>query len=153
DYLPGRVSNPPAMPPGAAAAGSPYSPGEPMQSLVPVVTTPPRVVVTDPAGRPTPPPSAGGPIIVTTRAGGPPAEPAAEGQASFVEAATPAAGSPREPRAMLRPLPPVPTVSTPSPAEPRQARPGSPLFQVVNTRRITLNFEVKDVGPSGLSGV
>jgi hypothetical protein len=28
-----------------------------------------------------------------------------------------------------------------------------PLMRMVNSKRITLNFEVKDVGPSGLSGV
>ncbi len=30
---------------------------------------------------------------------------------------------------------------------------GMPLMRLVNTKRITLNFEVKDVGPSGLSSV
>ena len=30
---------------------------------------------------------------------------------------------------------------------------GMPLVRLVNTKRITLNFEVKDVGPSGLSSV
>jgi hypothetical protein len=31
--------------------------------------------------------------------------------------------------------------------------PSGPLFRLVNTKRITLNFEVKDVGASGLAGV
>jgi hypothetical protein len=35
----------------------------------------------------------------------------------------------------------------------RPGRPGEPLVRMVNTKRITLNFEIKDVGPSGLSGV
>jgi len=38
-------------------------------------------------------------------------------------------------------------------SENRSARSGTPLIRLVNSKRITLNFEVKDVGPSGLSCV
>jgi hypothetical protein len=56
------------------------------------------------------------------------------------------------------PLPPLP-VSSPSPpqAAPAEAVMGgekpAPLRHVVNSKRIVLNFEVTDVGPSGLSAV
>jgi hypothetical protein len=38
-------------------------------------------------------------------------------------------------------------------ADVRTAKGGPPLMRLVNTKRITLNFEVKDVGPWGLAGV
>ena len=38
-------------------------------------------------------------------------------------------------------------------ADPRPIKVATPLMRLVNTKRITLNFEVKDVGPSGLANV
>jgi hypothetical protein len=57
----------------------------------------------------------------------------------------------------LPPVPPLPAApvvknSTPAPADAPKAG-GTPLLRLVNSRRITLNFEVKDVGPSGVAGV
>jgi hypothetical protein len=41
-----------------------------------------------------------------------------------------------------------------APVSPKPARTaGAPMMRFVNSKRITLNFEIKDVGPSGLSGV
>jgi hypothetical protein len=56
------------------------------------------------------------------------------------------------------PMPPTPSVKGSTPTEPKQASStamvkGAPLFRLVNTKRITLNFEVKDVGASGVSAV
>lgn len=55
-------------------------------------------------------------------------------------------------------VPPAPTVKNSAPAEPHpttmsSGKGGAPLFRLVNTKRITLNFEVKDVGASGLASV
>jgi hypothetical protein len=53
-------------------------------------------------------------------------------------------------------LPPAPTPVVKNTAGPETKplpRHGAPLVRLVNTKRITLNFEVKDVGPSGLSSV
>lgn len=47
----------------------------------------------------------------------------------------------------------IPAVGVSEPTEVKPARQGSPLMRLVNTKRITLNFEIKDVGPSGLSTV
>lgn len=52
----------------------------------------------------------------------------------------------------LTPPPTATAKSTPA-EESKPSKPGAPLMRMVNTRRITLNFEVKDVGPSGLSSV
>jgi hypothetical protein len=51
------------------------------------------------------------------------------------------------------PVPPMPIVKETVPADAKPARGGPPLVRLVNTKRITLNFEVKDVGPSGLASV
>jgi hypothetical protein len=37
--------------------------------------------------------------------------------------------------------------------DPKPGHPATPTVRLVNTRRVTLNYEVKDVGPSGISGV
>jgi hypothetical protein len=37
--------------------------------------------------------------------------------------------------------------------ESNPSRPATPTVRLVNTKRVTLNYEVKDVGPSGISGV
>ena len=53
----------------------------------------------------------------------------------------------------------MPDIVTPAVAEevtrrtPGQAKANMPLMRLVNTKRITLEFEVKDVGPSGLANV
>jgi hypothetical protein len=54
------------------------------------------------------------------------------------------------------PVPPTPTVKSTQTAEARPSaagKGGAPLFRLVNTKRITLNFEVKDVGSSGVAAV
>ena len=55
------------------------------------------------------------------------------------------------------PVPPAPTVKSSQPPESRQAsasgKGGPPLFRLVNTRRITLNFAVQDVGASGVAAM
>ncbi len=57
----------------------------------------------------------------------------------------------------VMPPPPPPVVKNSQPAEVKPSlvagKGGPPLVRLVNTKRITLNFEVKDVGPSGLSSV
>jgi hypothetical protein len=51
-------------------------------------------------------------------------------------------------------MPPMPTVKgSVAAADAKPGKAGAPLMRLVNTKRITLNFEVKDVGPSGLSSV
>jgi hypothetical protein len=57
-------------------------------------------------------------------------------------------------------LPPMPGASalTPPPAPPETAAPApthanTTLVRMVNSKRITLNFEVKEAGPSGVAGV
>ncbi len=57
-----------------------------------------------------------------------------------------------------KPLPvmPVRTLAADEKASPEATidqRPGAPLMRIVNSKRITLNFEVTDVGSSGVSGV
>lgn len=51
-------------------------------------------------------------------------------------------------------VPPAPSVKA-TPAEPKvtATKGGAPLFRLVNTKRITLNFEVTGLGASGLSAV
>jgi hypothetical protein len=49
-------------------------------------------------------------------------------------------------------LPPTPTLQKEAVSE-RPSRPGIPMLRLVNTKQITLNFEVKDVGPSGVTAV
>jgi hypothetical protein len=83
--------------------------------------------------------------------------PTASAAGPAVAAATPA------PLAALPPAPassapPPPAPASPAPAPPgdgaiKYARNGPPIIRVVNSRRITLNFEVKDVGPSGVAGI
>jgi hypothetical protein len=41
----------------------------------------------------------------------------------------------------------------PATAEPGQGHPAAPAVRMVNSKHITINYEVKGVGPSGLSGV
>jgi hypothetical protein len=54
----------------------------------------------------------------------------------------------------LVPVPPVRGAAAEVPDRSKPTLPRSePLVRMVNTKRITLNFEVKDVGPSGVSGV
>jgi hypothetical protein len=49
-------------------------------------------------------------------------------------------------------LPPTPTVQKEVGGD-RPMALGAPMVRLVNRKQLTLNFEVKDVGPSGLSGV
>jgi hypothetical protein len=39
------------------------------------------------------------------------------------------------------------------PAQPTEQAPHGPAVRMVNSKRINLNYEIKDVGPSGISGV
>jgi hypothetical protein len=60
----------------------------------------------------------------------------------------------KEPPVASEPL--APAVAPPAPmadAANRAPTGNGPLFRLVNTKRITLNFEVKDVGSSGLAAV
>ena len=103
-----------------------------------------------------------GPVVIT-----PYSEPGAVRQASLSsppeppepkilsgkpEVVVPATALLAPPRPQIS-LPPVPVVRDSSSAETTVAQTGSPLMRLVNTKRITLNFEVKDVGPSGLASV
>jgi hypothetical protein len=64
-------------------------------------------------------------------------------KAHEVEAApSPAAEPPAKPPVVNRPAAPV-----------AEGGPEEPLFRVVNTRQVSLDFEVRDVGPSGVAGV
>jgi hypothetical protein len=51
------------------------------------------------------------------------------------------------------PLPTAKTESVPGALEQLTSRPNSPAVRMVNSKHITINYEVKDVGPSGISGV
>jgi hypothetical protein len=119
---------------------------------------PPPPVQRDPATSSAPPPAAGPrlapmpslvPVVATptndgSRSAATADRPAAEQAAGFV-----APPEPRESSSSGKPPIPLPPV----PGETATARAAMPLVRLVNTKRITLNFEVKDVGPSGLAGV
>jgi hypothetical protein len=153
-------ANPPQIPPpnpvDPALARRPASP----PSLTPMVTTP-RPTPTEIAA-PRPPETVvmqpGVPMAVTPRS-----------ECSIRPVNYTPEENPRETSAAKTeiPLPPTPHPVMPMPSAPvvknslpGEAKPGAntghggpPLVRLVNTKRITLNFEVKDVGPSGLSSV
>ena len=60
------------------------------------------------------------------------------------------AAAPTVPAPMPELTPPMPKKA---PADSKTVKVGTPLMRLVNTKRITLNFEVKDIGPSGLANV
>ena len=55
--------------------------------------------------------------------------------------------------AVMPPVIPAALVSPAAVAEPPVARPTAATVRMVNTKRISLNYEIKDVGPSGVSTV
>jgi hypothetical protein len=142
-----RAVQPPTSAP--AVVQSPPAPLPP--SLTPMVTTP----------RPQPGPAgavanAPMPVVITPnsdqkveRAVCFTRQDATEPNVVQAKSEAPAPATPKGPITM----PPMPSVKSPPTGEPHVARGGMPLMRLVNTKRITLNFEVKDVGPSGLSGV
>src|SRR5207253_6511476 len=65
---------------------------------------------------------------------------------------TPAATTTIAP-AVMPPVIPAALVSPAAVAEPPVARPTAATVRMVNTKRISLNYEIKDVGPSGVSTV
>ncbi len=77
------------------------------------------------------------------------------GSDKMPEIITPGAKAVAMPPAPSMKEPPAPaSVEAPAPAgTTARTAPGGPLFRLVNTKRITLNFEVKDVGSSGLAAV
>jgi hypothetical protein len=128
-------------------SASPYQPeGNVVQAPVPPLQRPnqPRPEQTPPL----PQPPAPFPEMPSART--PPNDPAVQ-PANHVQPEV----APPTPRPV--PMPPAPSVKNSRPAESRQAaasgKGGAPLFRLVNTRRITLNFAVQDVGASGVSAV
>ena len=114
------------------------------QSLLPVVTTPPTASSPAPAMFPTSVAALAKDQTITPVSASQVAEPLpplkAEGsgqprEINFASAAMPEV-APKKPSADTKPI-----------------KVGMPLMRLVNTKRITLNFEVKDVGPSGLANV
>jgi hypothetical protein len=153
----------------AARPASPYAP-QPRPATPPVMTRPGSanaLALATPAvptgfAQPPAPLPAGIPMVSTPRN-----EPAPERQVGYTttavgaERVVPASrvekAEPKKPRPMPA-LPPSLAAKGSLPVEPktpetRTAKGGMPLMRMVNTKRITLNFEVKDVGPSGLSSV
>ena len=51
------------------------------------------------------------------------------------------------------PSPSIPGSAAPTPTAATTGTPGTPAVRMVNSKRIVLNYEVKDVGPSGVSAV
>ena len=147
-----------------------YTAARPAQSPQPVATMqpgpmPPPLPGNPPASRAMPPGSAQQPFVLASMpvvvtpprnkdsavpVGGTTSDAARETvvQASMTD------GLPL-PRRPVMAVPPTPVVKSSVAPEkkPSLGKAGAPLFRMVNTKRITLNFEVKDVGPSGLSGV
>jgi hypothetical protein len=120
------------------------------QSIVPMVTTP--ASASAPAAFPASLPVAAMPPIekaqpITTVSASQSTDPLANAAKVDANAAS------RE--AVVAPPPEVVTPNSPkkTTADARSAKSGMPLMRLVNTKRITLNFEVKDVGPSGLANV
>jgi hypothetical protein len=149
--------NQPAMK-SAPVTTAPMKPNTPLPATTfPTATTPPPAPMPAVATGNAPPPAAMAalPTVVTPRSEQPimpVAHTTTSGtaetvvQANKVEAAkTKAAPTP--------PPAPTPTVQNSAPAEVKPSKPGAPLMRLVNTKRITLNFKVEDVGPSGLGGV
>jgi hypothetical protein len=164
----------PAWPTVAYMAGKATPPGQdPNTPAVQPTALPPRMPVNPPAtqtaqaGPNTPPPlpamPAGMPVVVT-----PPSAKDTSNDSKVVQASAsnvsrgegvvPASRTEVVPSAQRQaPNASSLAVKNSMPADVKQApgggKAGGPLFRMVNTRRITLNFEVKDVGPSGLSSV
>ena len=120
------------------------------QSIVPMVTTP--ASASAPAAFPASLPAAAMPPVeksqpITTVSASQSTDPLANAAKVDANAAS------RE--AVVAPPPEVVTPNSPkkTTADARPSKPGMPLMRLVNTKRITLNFEVKDVGPSGLANV
>jgi hypothetical protein len=152
--LPGTMApvNPAVVQAMAQAAPAP-APAPLPPSLLPMVTTPhPQPTIVTGAASPVPMP-----VVITPR-GEQRVEPAVcytrqDAADSSVTAAKMEAPAPPQARGPIA-MPPMPAVKPPPPAaDPHVVRGGVPLMRLVNTKRITLNFEVRDVGPSGLSGV
>jgi hypothetical protein len=128
-----RVNRPPPAPATEVAQAPPAPAPVPLPADMPSVTTPKDEQAVQPAGH-VQADNSREPVATITTAGKP-------------EVITPRSVT----------MPPTPTVKNSQPTEPRQAsasgKGGAPLFRLVNTKRITLNFEVKDVGASGVSAV
>ena len=145
-------SGPPdSVPPPPLPAIVQASAGMP-QSIVPMVTTPANASASAPAAFPTSLPAAAMPQPekaqpIKTVSASQPADPLAN--AAKVDAN----GLSRE--TAIAPPPEVVTPASPKKpaADTRSAKAAMPLMRLVNTKRITLEFEVKDVGPSGLANV
>jgi hypothetical protein len=139
--FPARPNASGTMQPVAMARTQPGSPAIPT-SLPPAYRAP----------NPLPELPAGMPMAVT-----PPVEQAAERQVAFTQSSPPS--EPIVPALNKVEVPSEParevssTVKNSTPAEVKPTKAGAPLMRLVNTKRITLNFEVKDVGPSGLASV
>jgi hypothetical protein len=143
-----KMAPAPTMPPRTASA-QPMPPAPAHATAPAVVTAPTPALPTGSSGAPAPLAlPAGMPVVVTPR-GEQPASHVNMGnlggsetivQASRVES--------KQPQPIT-----TPSVHNSKPVEPKPSRPGMPLMRLVNTKRITLNFEIKDVGPSGVAGV
>lgn len=146
----------PTIPPPAPMPVASTLPAATPPVLPPPVVPPPAptpAVPTGTAAAPAPMPTM--PMVVTPRS-----EQPAERQVAFNPATPPGEGAivqtanveAVKPKTNLS-LQPTPSVKGSMPAETKPVKGGAPLMRLVNTKRITLNFEVKDVGPSGLASV
>jgi hypothetical protein len=145
---PSPFSVPLAPPPAILQASAALPP-----SLVPMVTTPPKASGTAPATFP-----ASVPVVALPRT-------EREQPITMVNATQRIDPLTTSAKVDANSVPrdyPIAAVALPdlAPAAPKKAtadaRPikvATPLMRLVNTKRITLNFEVKDIGPSGLANV
>src|SRR5262249_50885126 len=120
---------------------------QPVQTQVPPLAQP--RLQPQPAGDPVIPASAGTPVITPYS----PVQHAAASAPGALPAATAAAPAtapppPRPPPPPLHPEPPPPP-----PAPPPVAPPSDPAVRLVNAKHVVIDFELKKVGPSGVSQV
>ena len=122
-------------------------------SLVPMVTTPPNATSLPPALFP-----ASIPVVTMPRSENAKDQPITTVSASqssdplTMTAKLDPTTPPRELNLTMASVPEVAPKKSPV-ADARPIKVATPLMRLVNTKRITLNFEVKDVGPSGLANV
>jgi hypothetical protein len=147
--MPATVGALPAAPVPLNASPTPSTVAAgPMPSLVPVVTTPKPAAI----------PSASGvvqaavPEVIT-----PGMAQSSVQQTSFTSSADPKVGDSKAEASLTKaPVPATPAAPSSkgsTASETKVAKMGTPIMRLVNSKRITLNFEIKDVGPSGLAGV
>jgi hypothetical protein len=138
----------PANPTGLDAK-RPSTPAAPLDTLSTAKLTPPARLQVSTSARPLSTAAAAATAKPATLASSAPEA----GKASATNAE--AKPDPVKPEIQTEATPPA--SATPEPATPpppgKVNRPNGPMVCVVNSKRVTLNYEVKDIGPSGVSAV